>query len=286
MSNKNPLIEINRRAMDYIWSKVPKEIKDGEEYITYVQTDLPYLYYSGLVDTARFTLEQWERAFADCLGEDGRYWVNHRKMLFLGMFRYHRTVNEPFDPLKMRTGKYSIDRLWKVYERSVIPSCSLPEEFIKTKFDQLFRKKQSYQDAFKNEWKKVLEEEKVESGTELPKHILNFGKHGQEEYVEITQEHLENLRHFLDTYPSPRRKLEMAVQDLRSSELQKISQRAAQPQKSSFEAGKDFRETTKKDLRDMLVKASEQAHAGRKPTEEVLNIRDLQKNKGRPTSKF
>ncbi len=285
MGDKNPLIEINRRAMDYIWSQVPKETKDGEEYVTYVKTDLPFLYHSGLVDTEHFTLEQWERAFADCLGEDGRYWVNHKKMLFLGIFRYHRTVNEPFDPLQMRTGKYSVERLWKIYERSVIPSCSLPKEFIKTKFDQLFRKKKSYQEAFSAEWEKA-KKERGEEIEKLPTQALNFAKQGADDCVEITQEHLENLRIFLDTYPSPRRKLELAVQELRMNELQKISSQAATPQKSSFTAGKDFRETTKKDLRNMLVKASEQVHAGRKPMDEVINISDLQKGRGKTPTKF
>ncbi|KAB2837588.1 hypothetical protein F9K50_10745, partial [bacterium] len=61
MEGKDPLIELNRKAMDFIWNQVnPKEVKDGKEYITYVKGDLPFLYYSGLVDTKKWSREQWD----------------------------------------------------------------------------------------------------------------------------------------------------------------------------------------------------------------------------------
>ncbi|MDX1386681.1 MAG: hypothetical protein R3257_03755, partial [bacterium] len=102
MAEGNALVESNRRAMEFIWQRCPKTVKDGEEYVVYEATDLPALYYSGMVDTQRFKLKHWEQAFEDCLGEDGKYWVSHNKMIFLGMFRYSNRVGEPFDPLKMR----------------------------------------------------------------------------------------------------------------------------------------------------------------------------------------
>jgi hypothetical protein len=283
MAEKNPIIEANRRAMEFIWQKVPKTLKDGKEFVTYAKTDLPYLYNSGLVDTNRFTFKQWEQAFADSLGEDGKYWVTHKKMLFLGFFRYSKTVGEPFDPLRLRTGKWPIERLWRVYENSVIPSCSLPSEFIKQKFDQIFRKKQSPKEALAEEIKGA-EKEGQEALDRVEKNIHLVFEGGPEgEMVVIEKEHLVNLKNFLDTYPSPRRKLEMAVQEMKMGKLQTMAGLASAKEKSTFELGKDFRETTKKDLKDMLVKASENRTAGRKTTGEEINVKDMHKKRPRPT---
>ena len=49
MTEKDPRIEMNRKAMEFIWQQVPKEVKEGIQYVTYVKTDLPYLYYSGTI---------------------------------------------------------------------------------------------------------------------------------------------------------------------------------------------------------------------------------------------
>ena len=283
MAEKNPIIEINRRAMEYIWQKVPKTLKDGKEYVVYAPTDLPYLYNSGLVDTKRFTFQQWEQGFTDCLGADGKYWVDHRKMLFLGFFRYSKTVGDPFDPLKLRIGKWPIERLWRVYKNSVIPSCSLPPEFIKEKFDQIFRKKKSVKEAFAKDLNGIpKEEQKALDEVEKKVHmIFETGEEG--ETVTIEKEHLVNLKNFLDTYPSPQRKLELSVQEMKVGKLQAMAGLAAQKEKSTFELGKDFRETTKKDLKEMLVKASENRTAGRKTTGEEIHLKDVQKKKPRPT---
>lgn len=285
MAERDPLIEVNRRAMEFIWNKVPKEEKNGVSYVTYVATDIPFLYYSGLVDTNRFTRKEWEAAFEDARGEDGRYWISHEKMLWLGRFRYCKTVTEPFDPLKMRTGKYTIDRLWKVFESSIMPSCALSPDFMKKIFDQMFRQQKSLKKIYEKDLKLIKDHGK-EQGAEFDedanfKDMPVFETVGNEVYVELTKDHLERLKQALDTYPSPRRKLELSVYETRMDRLQQLSDVAKNPQKSSFEAGKDFRETTKKSLKDMLVKASENVSGGRKPTGEVLDLKNLQ-NK-RPT---
>ncbi len=283
MTEKDPLIEINLRAMEFIWSKVPKEIKDGGEYVTYVKGDLPYLYYSGMVDAQRYTLEQWQKAFEDCLGEDGRYWVSHEKMLWLGRFRYSKTVNEPFDPLKIRTGKYTADRLWKLFENSVIPSTSLPKEFLKNIFDQYYRQGKSVGQMIGQEALKKIKEIKLDmEPIDETKHVV-VSLMDSKEYVMVERDLLENLKKLLDMYPSPRRRLELAVYQMRMDKLQKLADIATKPQQSSFEAGPDFRETTKKDLKSMLVKASENVTGGRKPTGEVLDLKALQKKKKPPT---
>ncbi len=280
---KDPLVQVNLRAMEFIWTQVPKEVKDGVEYAVYVETDLPFLYNSGMVDTERFTLDDWKKAFEDARGTDGRYWVNHEKMLSLGHFRFHRVVREPFDPLKIKTGKYTPERLWKLFETSILPSTSLPKHMIKNIFDSLYLKHKSFSKTFAKDLEKAKERgEKVDLNLQP---TIQFSKEGGKEYIVIDRDTLINLKALLDNMPSPRRKLEMSVNKLRMDALQKLSEAATKPQESTFEAGKDFRKTTQKDLKDMLVKASDRAEGGRKLTGEVINVGDVQKKK-RPPTKF
>lgn len=282
MENKDPLIELNRRAMGYIWNAVqPKDVKDGVEYITYIKTDIPFLYYSGLVDTKRWSREQWEQAFEDCLGEDGRYWVSQEKLLSLGRFRYSKVVSDPFDPLKMRVGRYSVDRLWKVFEASIIPSCSLPKEFLENTFNQMFRKQKNLKKIFEKDIKEIKKLGVEADDDDLDNQQPHPVKVGNEVFIDLTREHLERLKSFLDNYPSPRRKLEVGVEENRLNRLQQLADVAKKPQESAYEAGTDFRETAKKNLKDLLVKASENPNAGRKPTGEVIDVKSMQ-NK-RPT---
>lgn len=284
MEGKDPLIELNRKAMDFIWNQVnPKEVKDGKEYITYVKGDLPFLYYSGLVDTKKWSREQWDQAFEDCLGEDGRYWVSYEKMISLGRFRYCKVVGEPFDPLKMRVGKYTPERLWKIFENSIIPSSALPESFFKRIFDILVFQKKHIKDGIGKQLealKQAGQDEEIEKKIKAVKEPKWVKENGQE-YLILEREDLVRLKEFLDNYPSPRRKMELLVEETRNSRLKQLADAALAPQKSSFEAGKDFRETTKKNLKEMLVKASESADKARQPKDEVLDLKSMQKN--RPT---
>ena len=271
--------------MEYIWRSVPKEEKGGIQHVVYVKGDIPFLYYSGLVDTERFTLEHWQKAFEDCLGDDGRYWVTHEKMLALGMFRYSKILSEPFDPLKMRTGKYAVERLWKVYERSIIPSCALPKEYIKNVFDQVIRQKKSVSSLISKEEFEKLKKENPDMYTIDADQKATTESFGTEEFLVLEREHLITLKKLLDMYPSPRRKLEISVYDMRREKLQELADIAAKPQKSSFEAGPDFRKTTQTSLKDLLVKASENTTGGRKPMDEVIDLKSMQKKK-RPPVKF
>ncbi|MCP5468180.1 MAG: hypothetical protein H7A32_02810 [Deltaproteobacteria bacterium] len=287
MADEAYLIKVNLKAMDYIWSQVPKEVKDGKEYVVYEKDDLPFLYYSGLVDTERVSLEEWKKTFEECLGEDNRYWVDYEKMISLGKYRYHKVVNDPFDPLKMRVGKYPLERLWAVFESSVIPSCSLPKAFLKNIFDSMIKGGKTAEETFSQEIKKAKEKAK-EEGNDFEMPELDSAQvflEGGKQYINVTRQHLLRIKEMLDTYPSPRRKLQVGVHELRAERLQKLADIAINREKSGFEGGKDFREETKKSLKDMLVKASENKNAGRQPTGESFNIADLQKSK-RPPTKF
>jgi hypothetical protein len=272
--------------MEFIWQRCPKTEKDGEEYVVYEPTDIPALYYSGLVDTHRFKLKHWEQAFEDCLGKDGRYWVSHNKMMFLGMFRDSKRVGEPFDPLKMRIGKYTPERLWQVFEKSIIPSCSLGEDFVKRVFEGHILRNKSAREILGKDVDQAIKKEKIDTGVadeDFDIHAGAIAGADGKKYVEVTREFLENIKNIIDSYPSPRRKMELGVQEVRLGKLQKLSGQAAQSQKSTFEAGKDFRETTQEDLKEMLVKASDKPTGGRKPSGEELDLKKMQKKKPKPT---
>lgn len=279
MAEENPLIEFNRPYMEIIWRRVPKTLKGDVEYIVYEAHDLPALYESGLVDTQRYSLEQWERAFENCKGEDGCFWVSYEKMISLGQYRFSKIVAEPFDPLRVRTGEYTIEQLWRLFEKAVIPSCSLPPEKIKELFNKLFRKKLSVDEALREELEAL--KEAGEETEDLLEQAVHFKKHKSGEvYIEVTAEELTGLKELIDAYPSPRRKLELGVQRLRQEKLDAMAQRAKENQKSTFEEGRDFRKTTQEDLLKMLVKTQTKAAGGREPLDEELDLKSLQKKGG------
>ncbi len=265
--------------MNHIWNAVqPKDVKDGVEYITYVPTDIPFLYFSGLVDTKRWKRAEWEQAFEDCLGEDGRYWVSHEKLISLGRFRYCKVVSDPFDPLKMRAGKYTPERLWKIFENSVVPSCSLQETFFKQTFDIMIYQKKSLKEGMKAEFEAMKKSgQKIPDDIKKKYHEPKFVEENGKEYIVLDRDDMVRLKEFLDTYPSPRRKMELLVEEARAERLNKLADVALNPQKSSFESGKDFREISKQSLKEMLVKASAVEDANRKPKDEVLDLKARQK---------
>lgn len=274
-STQEHVDKLNREAMEYIWSQVPKNTKDDVEYIVYTPKDIEILYMTGLVDTQRFSLDQWKKAFQDCKQEDNQYWVSYEKMISLGRYRYCKFVGEPFDPLKLQPGFYHIEELWKMYQNSVIPSCSLDPVFIKNTFDRLFRNKEKPKEMLAEEIKKAAAEGKE---FKIPQAAMMRG-----DYVALRQEDLVSLRNLLDQYPSPRRHLEFGVMESRLEKLQQLSNAAHNLQKSGFESGPDFRNVMKKDLKDMLVKASDNPTAGRKPLDEVIDLKAMQKQKRSPT---
>lgn len=279
MSDINSLIEYNRPYMELIWKRVPKTVKGDVEYIVYEGDDVPALYESGLVDTERYSFKQWEAAFEDCRGEFGQYWVSHEKMISLGQFRFCKIVSEPFDPLRVRTGKYSVTQLWQLFDKAIIPSCALDKNKIKEIFNALFLKRQSVGSALGKELE-VLEDQ-GEDTTALANQAIPFKTDETgEPYVEVGPADLQEIKTLLDTYPSARRKLEMGVQELRHEKLSGIAKRAEESQKSNFEEGKDFRKTTQEDLQNMLVKTQGDAVEARAPKDEVLDLKSLQKRGG------
>ena len=147
---------------------------------------------------------------------------------------------------------------------------------MKNTFDQMFRQKKKYSEIWKDSIQKAKEQGQEIDEEEMNSTAPRIETIGGETFIDVTPEQLAGLRQFLDAYPSPRRKLETAVLENRNKKLQELSDIAKNPQKSSFEAGKDFRKTAQKDLKDLLVKTSENPSAGRQPTGEIIDVKSLQ----------
>lgn len=277
MSQKSQaLIQLNRPAMIQIWSKLDKTRKEGVDYLTYSLKDISALYYSGMMDPNYATLEIFQKFFEPFLQADGQYWLKQEDFIALGEYRYPGRAREPFDPLKMRQGRYTIERLWRLFKNSIIPSCALPPEFIKLIFDGMVREQKSPQEIFASQLKAKKEELKDLDQAALNARAELIEEEGKK-YLNITGQDLAEIQKLLDTYPSPRRRREINVQEARQNKLQSLSKAQENLQKSNFEAGQDFRVKAKKDLGDVLVKADEGLRGGRKPTEEVLDLKSLQK---------
>ncbi|MBI2335512.1 MAG: hypothetical protein HYU97_01970 [Deltaproteobacteria bacterium] len=238
-------IAINRLAMEYIWRKVQKVKREGKDYIRYLPDDIPYLYQSGLIDTERVSLKALNEFFEPLRGPDGAFYVDHKKIIELGKYRYHKIVGKPFDPLKMRRGKYTLERLRRIFENSLIPSTSLDPKFIWNQFNTTIMSKAN--------------------------------SRGE---IEFTEEMLRSLAKTLELYPSPRRRLELDVESLRAQEVQENVKIHQNPELSQFTHKTDIKKATVKSLKDVLVKTKEAiADPHRQGKGEVIDIKKLKKPK-------
>ena len=238
-------IAINRLAMEYIWRKVDKVKREEIDYIRYLPDDLPYLYQSGFVDTERVPFDEFKSFFDPLRGPDGAFYLDHHQIIQLGKYRYCKIVGKPFEPLKMRRGKYTIERLRNIFEKSIIPSTALDPKFIRNQFNTIVTSKANSQGE-----------------------------------IEITEEMLRNLTKTLELYPSPRRCLELDVEALRKEETQTMQQVHHNPEVSRFTNKSDIKKTAVKGLENILVKTkvpTEDPH--RKGKGKTIDIKSLRKPK-------
>lgn len=280
MSSQDPYFESNLKAMKGIWTRVQtKTVRQGVEYIVYIEDDIRFLYYSGLVDTEKFTLKQWQKAFADCREEqegENKYWVTYEKFTSLAKYRYGKVVGAPFDPFKLRCGKYTLEQFWKLYEASIMPACILPKEFFEELFDKLYRKRMPLEQIIGVEIKALKEQ-----GRQVNSEPIKF----EGDLVVLDKTHIRNLIADLITeFPSPKQRLALQVQSVKAKQVQGLADSTQNQQKSGFTTG-DVRKVTKASLHDVLLKTT---HVGDrlKQTEkkesngEVFSIGALKKNRG------
>lgn len=200
-------------AMEYIWQKVPKT---PEGFIHYLPGDIPYLFENGFVDSTRFEFETWAQAFEDCRQPDGSYLVSHEKFISLRVFRYEGPVFKPFDPYRVREGEWLDDDLQKLYDLSIKPSSSIPEE------------------VFWNSVKALKNQ--------------GFAKGGN---LVVNDNVKKQLAYLIERFPSPRRKLEIEVNRLREERDTQMQTATEARDKSLFVAGKSASEVKKEQFKNL-----------------------------------
>ncbi len=236
-------IKINRTSMEFIWKKVSKIQKNEKDYIRYLPDDIPFLYQSGMIDIVRIPFDEFKAFFDPLRGTDGAFYLDHDTFLQMGQFRYYKIVGKPFDPLQMRKGKYSIERLKRVFETSYLPSTSLNPNFI--------------WDLFHNKICKDVDADGM---------------------VNVDEEMLKNLSRSLEQHPSPRRKLELDVAALQDTQIQELTQFNKPSEESTFTDKKDIKKSAIKGLDNLLVKSTESVEdPNRKGTGEILDLKKLKK---------
>ena len=211
------MIDETKDPMEHIWERVPKT-KEG--LIRYLAGDLPYLYHNGFVDTNRFSLDEWVAAFDDCKKEDDSYLISKEKFLSLGVFRYIGPVLHPFDPHKIKEGEWEDEKLKLLYNLSVKPSSTLPEDIYWNTIENL--KKQG---------------------------CLQNGK------FLLDNRFIKQLIFLLDQYPSPRRKLEIEVDRIRKEREETLNQNTKVRDTSNFVVGKTNLEVKKEAFKNLETKA-------------------------------
>lgn len=236
----------SKEAMEYIWQRIPKQ-KDGNT-IKYNKADLDYLYLHGFVDTRRFPIETWKKAFRKFAQEDGSFILNKDQFMALRLFRYQGQSDEVFDPFRIQEGPWPDNSLQKLYDKSIAKASELSEE--------------AYW-AFMNTLK--------ERG-----HVNDDGHLMMSRTVQI------GLKHLIDRYPSPRRRLELEVDRLKKEREGKIADNQKNRDSSGFAVGQSEKENKVKDYKNFL--STKSPHAQEKPvvdeSAETIDLKSLKKPKG------
>lgn len=232
-------------AMEYIWERVPKT-KDG--LIHYLPGDLPYLYRNGFVDTQRVSYKEWKAAFDDCLQSDGAYLVSKEKFFSLRAYRYEGPVFKPFDPTKVREGEWVDTDLQKLFDLSIKPSSTIPE------------------DVFWNSVKALKDQGFTQNGNLLVNEAVK-----------------KQLAYLIERFPSPRRRLEKEVNRVREEREKEFRAVTDNRDSSAFVAGKFASEDKMEQFKNLEKKAAKAKPTLPQPkAAEGVDIKKLRK----PTRKI
>ncbi len=220
----------HRRIMENIWdklhdssSKMPPDllILEGDH-------DLIYLYNSGFVDTDKFSLEKWIQAFKLSKQAKGAYHLTKSQWLEKVSYRYNELVPPPFNPLRLRSGVWTVTQLKQFAKDVIIPETILTYE----------------------QYLKGLREAERKGDI----------KDGQ---VTIDDAWKQKLKKLLEDFPSPQRRRALAVQKARRREEMEDASSTAAPYastaptaaaapKSAYEQKPDQRKQMSNQLADLL----------------------------------
>jgi hypothetical protein len=236
-----------QEAMLYIWNKMPK-CNDGLN-IRYIPGDLKYLYENGFVDSRRYTVEEWLKAFTPFKQANDTYLLTKKHFIALHVYRdFTPVVN--FDARALKDGPWSDKALQALYRKYIVPVSDLKKMSFWTYINSL-----------------------KESGHTDKKGELLFNKHSKS-----------SLNNLIAEYPSPRKKLEREAKRIKYVKQKQIEKRVNNRDKSDFSVGENITETTKtslEHLESIHTDPKPQTMKNEEPTEDQIDVKSLRKPGGK-----
>lgn len=230
--------------MEELWLKVSKPAKDGKKYIVLKGVnDLGFLYVSGFVDISKYGFKEWIDAFKGSRTPTGSFIVTHEQWLEKKKFRYDGKIGIPYDPMTMIEEKdYTEAEVTKLLTEKIIPNT-------------------------------------IYSAAYVPQVVNNLKAQGKLAggKIFIDKKVKEFVGTIINTYPSPRRILELMVAALKDQKKNKNQLSQAEAQKSSFAAGSTAQSIVQARLAELAkeVKAAESVQ----PSGPTLSLKDLAKKR-------
>jgi predicted DNA binding CopG/RHH family protein len=228
--------------MEEIWQSTSIPGKDGQNYIVFQGIgDLSFLYLSGFVDVDKFSFQEWADSFRSSRQKDGSYRITHEQWLEKKKFRYSGPIGVPFDPMSLEEREYPEAEFLKILSEKVLPN---------TIFDR-------------------------KSAPKLMENLRLFKKlHGGK--VTLDKEVKQALTQILTDYASPRRFMEMTVENLRKQKDAKAALSEIESQRSKFAAGKTAQEIAAARLSEIAKEIKKEATTAAGPS---VSLKELKKKK-------
>jgi hypothetical protein len=127
-------------GMEFLWAQLPK--KPDDYHVLLSLADIDAMWHCGLIDAKKFSGEDWRKAFRAYAQSDGTFLLDKNDFLKLDSYRYKGEIMMPFDAALINEGKYTDEGLKELFDMSIVPSCSLSDEEMKSflnDFKQEFR---------------------------------------------------------------------------------------------------------------------------------------------------
>lgn len=231
------------RSMEFIWNRIPKQ-KDGKT-IRYLKGDVGYLYYHGFVDTLKYKLTDWEKAFAPFKQPDGSFVLGKDEFMLLTKFRFTNTTYRMFDPSKIEEGPWPDKALKGFYLKTISRATTIPENV--------------YWDAI-NKLKKA-------------------GQVDKDGHFIIDANFKKLIFQLVIRYPSPRAILEAEVKRLKRERDENAGLSQKNRDASGFSVGQTAKEAQIDELKKLQGTASPSAQATTQNfnSKETLDLKSLRK---------
>jgi hypothetical protein len=229
--------------MEELWLKVSKPAKDGNRYILLKGLgDIGFLYATGFVDVQKFSFKDWMDSFLSSRQKDGSFVITKPQWMEKKKFRYEGKIEPPFDAFTIEEKEYTESELTKLLTDKIIPNTIYNQSYIPQVLNNLRAQKK----------------------------LVN-GK------IRIDREMKEFIHNLINTYPSPKRILELMVGALKYAKDNKYKMSQLGLQKSAFAAGS----AAEKIVQARLSEIAKEIHAAEAPapTGPTVSLKDLQKKR-------